>query len=383
VGSAGSSAAGPPPFWIALAELPVASLGANNGVFVIPANALSSTPLSVSPATTNATLLATASQIVTNSDGTTTSRPAVAMYYATGSDSKVHIYGINLAASTIPPAATQIGSFAMDSSSGNQVCLSDSAQIDQSNPQTLFVIIEIATACGNPGGTFEQVNFTDTPTVAPIPLPYWSGTTQALYTVNGMNSVALIESTGSALIFASSPANGGVTVSTLPLTVSSPQPSVLWNMPGGYLTGAFLDSSSAYLYVNYTSSQENLTPGTAAISLANGQQLRASVNSMFVQAGSDALLLSGVATIHNVGGGTISRFDPMTATQNPLTLANGSVYTLPPGAGSVTASLNDGVGIINVGAETVGALPAIGALYAASTNVIVPLGPANTDVSVW
>jgi hypothetical protein len=505
---AGSS----PTFWIPLQESPQSGTAGNNGVYVIPMDALSSTPSALAPPTTNATLLATANETVTGATGAVSSRPAVAMYYAIGPDNNVHIYGINLAAAAKPPTVTQIGSLSLDPASGNHICLADSAQRDQSHPRTLFVVLEITNASGplacGTGGTFELVNFTDAPSTVPTALPYWSinirniyrsngqlgglvtfsansqlvfysadnldgaptvvadkayafgapaqlgdaaylvvfqdsssvssqlykltssgvsslvytsqgnlgvypavfdsnnlyftdtqasvlstiwqislqsDNAQPLYTVNAWNGASLLESTGSALLFASTGGNGGVTISTLPLNVPSPQPSVLASVPGGYLTSAFLDSSSAHLYINYLTSFTGNVPGTAAFTIATGQQLQGSSNSMFVQAGRDVLLLSGVASSQSLGASTVYRFDPAAATQTPLSLADGSPYKLPQGTSQLTAFSNDGIGAINlqIGTPAAGGPLRAGAVYDGSTNVIVPLAPTNTNVTVW
>ena len=511
-GNTAPAAGAPPPFWIALQESPQSGTAGNNGVYVIPANALSSMPSALAPATTNVTLLATANETVTDATGTVSSRPAVVMYYATGPDNNVHIYGVNLAGSANPPTVMQIGSLSWAPASGNQICRADSAQRDKSDPQTLFVVLQITNASGplacGTGGTFELVNFTDAPSTAPTSLPYWSinigniyqsngqlgglvtfnansqlvfysagqldgvptvvaaeayafgplaqigdaayfvvspysgsvssllykltssgvssvvytsqgnlgvypavadsnnlyftdtqasvlstlwqislqsDNAQPLYTINALNGASLLESTGSALLFAATSGNGEVTIATLPLNVPSPQPGVLASIPGAGLTSAFLDSSSAYLYVNYRTSYTADVPGTAAFTIATGQQLQASSNSMFVQAGSDVLLLSGVASSQSLGGSTIYRFDPTAATQAPLSLADGSPYNLPQSTWQLTAFSNDGIGAINlqIGAFAGSGLLSAGAVYDASTHVIVPLAPANTNVTVW
>jgi hypothetical protein len=237
---------------------------------------------------------------------------------------------------------------------------------------------------------FDSNNLYFTDTQASVLSTIWqislqTDNAQPLYTVNAWNGASLLEATGSGLLFAYTAGNGALTISTLPLNVPSPQPSVLASVPGVNLTSAFLDPASAHLYVNYYASAAGNAPGTAAFTIATGQQLQASFNSMFVQAGPDALLLSGVASSQSLGGSTVYRFDPAAATQTPLSLADGSPYELPQGTSQLTALSNDGISAINlrIGTLAGGGPLRAGAVYDGSTNVIVPLAPANTNVTVW
>jgi len=490
-----------PPFWIPLAESPQSGATGNNGVYVIPGDAISSAPVVLTPATTNATLLAVAKEAQS-------SRPGVAMYYATGPDNLVHIYGINLAGSANLPTVTQIGSLSLDPASGNRICRADTAQRDKSDPSTLFVVLEITNTpgplpCGI-GGTFELVNFTDSPTTAPIALPYWSlnmrniygpdgklggvvtfnasgqvvfypadqlagpatvvvstayafglvassndavyinvtpnssstgqdvykvthsgvsslvytsqgslgsATTdtnnlylsdtranivstlvqislqtdnvQSLYTLNTSGGASVLGSTGSSLIIGYSAPNGDTTISTLPLNVSSPQPSVLASVPGTYFMSAFLDPSATYVYVNYSTTFNYTEPGTAVFAVGTGQQLQMSSHSKFMQGeGSNVILLTDVALSYDIGGATVYNFDPTAATQTPLRLADGTPYTIPQGMAWVSAFSMGDVGAINLQSATGGPVTA-GAVYDASTHVIVPISPSNTSVSIW
>ncbi len=162
-------------FWIPVQESPVSGASGNNGVYVLRSDALSCTPSAIAPSTPNAALLATAGSPA--ADPASNPVQSVAMYYATGPDNNVHIYGINLADTSSIPTARQIGSLSLNPASNGQICRAGAAQWDKSDPQTLFVILQIGAtpvigACGA-GGTFELVNFTDSASAAPTPLPYW------------------------------------------------------------------------------------------------------------------------------------------------------------------------------------------------------------------
>lgn len=433
--------------------------------------------------------------------------PSLAMYYGTGPDNNVHIYGVSLADTATLPTATQIGSLSLNPASGEHICLADAAQRDKSVPQTLFVIVQITSdsgpfSCGGTGGTYELVNFADSPGTAPIPLPYswinitniyqsngelgglvtlnaasqlvfypagqlagpatilvdkansfgpfarssaaeyfivpdptnqtgeqlykvtsagvaslvysslgnlggssgvvdannlyfqetqagilstiWqaslqSDNVQSLYTLSDGSNPSLIGSTGSVLIYGYSAFNAAATIATIPVNTVSKTESVLASFPGNYFSSAFIDSSAAYLYVNYLSAENQ--PGTAAFAVGTGEQLQVSSSSMFVQAGADVLLLSGIATAGTPGGSTIYNFNPVAATQTPLTLADGSTYTLPQGYSFLTALASGGIGAINL--QNASGTAATGAVFDSSTDVIVPLGLANTNVSVW
>ena len=62
-----------------------------------------------------------------------------------------------------------------------------------------------------------------------------------------------------------------------------------------------------------------------------------------------------------------------------------SPYILPQGTSQLTAFSNDGIGAINlqIGSPAGGGPLRAGAVYDGSTNVIVPLAPINTNVTVW
>jgi hypothetical protein len=290
-------------------------------------------------------------------------------------------------------SATSFGSFAQTDGAAYFIV----AVPDATNPQTqldyLYKVTSsgaaalVYTAVGGLGGSLPVVDssnlyFTDT--VAGIittifELPLQSDTVQPLYVTD---PVTLIGSTGSVLVFGHI-STIGAPIATIPVNVASKTESMLVSSAGNYLTTAFLDSSNTYLFANYLTTGAGPVPGTSATAVTTGMQLQASASSMFVQSGDATLLLSGVASTLNLGGGTIYNYDAMTASQTPLTLPGGSAYTLPQGYDASFRALSSaGTGALNL-QSPYGSGPAIGAVYDTSTNTIVPLSPANTNVSVW
>jgi Arm DNA-binding domain len=240
----------------------------------------------------------------------------------------------------------------------------------------------VYTSVGNLGGSPGVVDannlyFIDTQTIWEASLQ--SADVQPLYTISTGSSPSLIGSNGSVLIYGYSGYNGAATIETIPVNEASKTASAFASFTGTYFSSAFLDSSATHLYLNYLSPADE--PGTAAFAVGTAEQLQASSSSMFIQAAADVLLLSGVAAADAPGGSTIYDFDPSSATQTPLQLANGSPYTVPQGYSSITALASGGIGAINLRRSS--GTTATSAVYDASSHLIVPLGLTNTNVSVW
>ena len=207
VSSSGGNAHGGMPgsssnaYWIPVSEKPEAGAAGNNGVYVIPSNAIGTPPVALTPATTNATLLTAQNQ---SAGGGAVYAPSLVMYYATGPDNNVHVYGLDLTDTTGLPTPRQIGSLSLTPASGSSICLTTSALQNTSDPSTLFVILPITGASGQCGAAdmdFELVNYTDSPSTPPTPLPYASVDITALYQPDGQLGGLVTVSAGGQLVF--------------------------------------------------------------------------------------------------------------------------------------------------------------------------------------
>src|ERR1700722_5980887 len=156
-------------YWIPYSATPVPSATppGSTGLFLIPSDKLSSSPAPtfITPDTTQ--LLAIGTQISVNS-GVVTYLPQVMMYADTNSAGTTKIYGLTLAGTSSVPTPTQISNLALPS--GQQICGSSDSETDVTNPDSVFVVIQVGTAeqCISTGGTYEVVHYTDSATTAPV-----------------------------------------------------------------------------------------------------------------------------------------------------------------------------------------------------------------------
>lgn len=226
-------------FWIPILETPT-SAGGNNNVYVVASNALSATPQPVSPVTSNASLLA-----IVNQTGGAPAAPtygsSVAIIAATGSDGNTHLYGLDLANTASLPVPTQLGSLSL--SSGRSICSWNYAQQSQTNPASLFVVVEVTSAAGQCGSSTDQfflVNYTDTPTTAPLSVSFGTTDFSPIYQADGQLGGVVLVNANSTLVFY--PAN----------TLGTTTPGTV--VPTAYSFEVFAKTAAgAYVVVNGTS----------------------------------------------------------------------------------------------------------------------------------
>jgi hypothetical protein len=156
-------------YWIPYSATPVPSATppGSTGLFLIPSDKLSSSPAPTFITTDTTQLLAIGTQISVNS-GVVTYLPQVMMYADTNSAGTTKIYGLTLAGTSSVPTPTQISNLSLPS--GQQICGSSDSETDVTNPDSVFVVIQVGTAeqCISTGGTYEVVHYTDSATTAPV-----------------------------------------------------------------------------------------------------------------------------------------------------------------------------------------------------------------------
>jgi hypothetical protein len=232
---------------------------------------------------------------------------------------------------------------------------------------------------------FSDTNLSFT-SVRYVALSLSTAVTTILYTAGSTNnsSVSLIGVAGAQLLFATRTVSGGAIVGDaivrIPTATTSTAPTTLVTLTGASIQFAFLDPSSAYVLLSGVTFAN--VPAAEAVQISNDQVISNDTGALFFPYGGDSssiILVSGLTTVSNgYGGAMVYNFDPAAATKTPLTLANGTAYTLPAGHYGNFYSLSSS----GVGSAAQGGSPALGALYDLSKNIIVPIVPANTSVSV-
>jgi hypothetical protein len=164
-GGGGSSA-----YWIpySATAIPSSTPPGKTGLFIIPSDKLASSPAPTFVTTDATQLLAIGTQISVK-NGVASYSPQVMMYADTNSSGTTKIYGLTLAGTSTVPTPTQISSLSLPS--GQQICqISSDSETNVSEPDTVFVVIQVGTAlqCNSTGGTYEVVHYTDSPTTAPV-----------------------------------------------------------------------------------------------------------------------------------------------------------------------------------------------------------------------
>jgi hypothetical protein len=133
---------------------------------------------------------------------------AVLMYAGIGSDSMVHIYGLDLSNVAVVPTPTQITTLSVTDPA--LICNYTQAQTDNSNPTTLFLVLEIAGSggCGSSTvpDTFEVVRYTDPATAAPAVVNITTTNITPLYTAGVLSGIVVLDQGTSKLNFYSSSA---------------------------------------------------------------------------------------------------------------------------------------------------------------------------------
>jgi hypothetical protein len=164
-GGGGSSA-----YWIpySATAIPSSTPPGKTGLFIIPSDKLASSPAPTFVTTDATQLLAIGTQISVK-NGVASYSPQLMMYADTNSSGTTKIYGLTLAGTSTVPTPTQISSLAL--ASGQQICpISSDSETNVSEPDTVFVVIQVGTAlqCNSTGGTYEVVHYTDSSTTAPV-----------------------------------------------------------------------------------------------------------------------------------------------------------------------------------------------------------------------
>jgi len=164
-GGGGSSA-----YWIpySATAIPSSTPPGKTGLFIIPSDKLASSPAPTFVTTDATQLLAIGTQISVK-NGVASYSPQVMMYADTNSSGTTKIYGLTLAGTSTVPTPTQISSLSLPS--GQQICpISSDSETNVSEPDTVFVVIQVGTAlqCNSTGGTYEVVHYTDSATTAPV-----------------------------------------------------------------------------------------------------------------------------------------------------------------------------------------------------------------------
>jgi hypothetical protein len=164
------SGGGSSPYWIPYSAMaiPGATPPGSTGLFIIPSDKLASSPAPTWVTTDATQLLAIGTQISVK-NGVASYLPQVMMYADTTSAGTTKIFGLTLAGTSTVPTPTQISSLSLPS--GQQICqISADSETDVTNPDSVFVVIQVGTAeqCISTGGTYEVVHYTDSATTAPV-----------------------------------------------------------------------------------------------------------------------------------------------------------------------------------------------------------------------
>jgi hypothetical protein len=200
------------PFWIPFSAIPTGS-GGREGLFVVPSDALSATPVFATTLPTTATgdvpirTIAEAKNYAISGGTVAGFSPALLIYTATGTDGAEHVYGLNLGNITSTPTATQLSSlsFSFTTPSTNQgplqLCGWTEAQTDLTEPTTLFVLLVLGGTAGcGAGASFDYyvVHYTDSAATSPLQVTVANPYFTPLYAPNGQlgGMVALDEISG-------------------------------------------------------------------------------------------------------------------------------------------------------------------------------------------
>lgn len=131
--------------------------GGETGVFVIPSNNLSATPVFVTR-TPASSQNVSAIPLLTQS-----AAPYAVVYIAVGSDGNAHVYSLNLSNTAVAPSATQLSTLSL-SSMADLCGIVGWAQTTVSDPTTWFVVVH---TCGTGGDVYQVIHYNDSPTTAP------------------------------------------------------------------------------------------------------------------------------------------------------------------------------------------------------------------------
>ena len=195
-GGGGGSGSGGSGFY--LPYVATSTAGGETGVFVVPSNNLSATPVFVTrtpAASQGVSVISLLKQ---------SSAPYAFVYIASGSDGNAHVYLSNISNTSVVPSATQLSSLSLRSMA--DICgIVGWAQANVDDPTTWFVVLHInaggTSSCGAGGDVYQVIHYNDSsttdPTVANITAPTTplGSALTALYQSNGaLGGLVLLDS---------------------------------------------------------------------------------------------------------------------------------------------------------------------------------------------
>jgi hypothetical protein len=170
-------------FWIPYFATP-ASSGGKAGLLIVPSNDIESSTATHWITSVPTGFVGIAYQATYENGSLARYLPATLMYYATGADGQIRIFGLNLSNTSAVPKPFQIGSMALPRSS-KQICSSLGTQTSLADPTTLFAVLEVAPAgklqCGVAKSSYQVVHYTDSLATGPVITNLTSNLFYALY----------------------------------------------------------------------------------------------------------------------------------------------------------------------------------------------------------
>jgi hypothetical protein len=184
-------------FWMPFSATPAAK-GGSSGLYVIPSSAVGLAPAPKPTQITAAepTLLGVAFTLVGTLTAPVSVTPALMIYAAKGADGNQHLYGLNLASTTLPKPV-QITSLSVPATKA--ICAAGQFQSNLTVPTTLSVVIHVATpsnCAGDPTGTYYVAAYTASNTTAPTVVNIPGGTSTRSAIENDGAFIPLNTSTG-------------------------------------------------------------------------------------------------------------------------------------------------------------------------------------------
>ena len=195
-GGGGGSGSGGSGFY--LPYVATSTAGGETGVFVVPSNNLSATPVFVTRTPAASQAVSVISLLKQSS------APYALVYIASGSDGNAHVYLSNISNTSVVPSATQLSSLSLRSMA--DICgIVGWAQANVDDPTTWFVVLHInaggTSSCGAGGDVYQVIHYNDSsttdPTVANITAPTTplGSALTALYQSNGaLGGLVLLDS---------------------------------------------------------------------------------------------------------------------------------------------------------------------------------------------
>ena len=153
-----------------------------SGVAVVPSDAITTAPVFVN--STESTVLGIAPSVTLAGGLLRANSPGVMMYLATGTDSKQHLYGLNLLSASMP-VPSQVSSLSLNTSA--ILCNYNQAQRNLLDPATLFLVVQVSDANGScvAGVGWQIIQYSDSATTAPAAITITPGTITPLYQPSG------------------------------------------------------------------------------------------------------------------------------------------------------------------------------------------------------